>query len=93
MALMNGKKSIVDKSKSFIEKLFTEKVGGEYSYHNLDHTMDVYNASLKLSEEAKLKEKDKVRPLDHRVSKQVLLRQECLPEQQPPRGLQSKTGS
>ncbi|MFA0961535.1 Pycsar system effector family protein [Roseivirga sp. BDSF3-8] len=47
---------LLDKTQSFSKKYFEEKVGGDFSYHNLDHTVDVVEAVKEIGEHTGLKE-------------------------------------
>jgi len=51
---MNPKSSIIDRAIIFVKELYDKKVPLSYSYHNFDHTMGVYEASIKIAKEAKL---------------------------------------
>jgi HD superfamily phosphodiesterase len=55
---MMNHSSIIEKSKIYVEELFDKKVSKDYCYHNYEHTINVFEASLKLAKHSKLSEND-----------------------------------
>jgi len=55
---MNPNSSIIDRAKIFVKELYEKKIPSSYSYHNFDHTMEVYEAGIKLAKEAKLEKNE-----------------------------------
>ncbi|RPI74366.1 MAG: HD domain-containing protein [Ignavibacteriales bacterium] len=54
-----GNSEIITEAKSFVEKLLNEKLPSEYLYHNIDHTIDVYNTCIEISEAYNIKDSEK----------------------------------
>jgi predicted metal-dependent HD superfamily phosphohydrolase len=50
--------NLLAKTESFSKSYFDDKMGGDFSYHNLDHTVDVVEAVKEIGEHVGLKEKD-----------------------------------
>jgi len=46
--------SIIEKTRDYVEGIFKERVGEEYSYHNFTHTSRVVDAAFKLADKAGL---------------------------------------
>ena len=59
MSLENGSKDIIEKAKLFVKELFEKEVSKKYSYHNFDHTLEVFQACKKLADDSGLKDEDK----------------------------------
>lgn len=50
--------SIISKAESYVKTLFEENLSQDYTYHNWQHTMEVYDCVLNMCQFAKLSEED-----------------------------------